>query len=1816
MTSLQQQLAAIAATSTHQLDLKAQKAAHGKSLLFEAKIAASQDFNTVYQICHEGFQELCLLDPRFAAFAQNLFSEQSKTEDRTQMTAEENKELDVVIESFLGLVSARILLKPAVKAVEWLIRRFRIHEYNTEFTILTFLPYHSTPVFLTLLSILPRKISPTYRFLYPYMTSLANPPRQVIVYTATHFPAFFSALNFYVLKVTKAHHQSPALLSFWASVATQAVDGSLDEAKSGRLSIQRQREEELLLRVLPVINEALSLKNAPELKLGCYMIMTVMATKASLEDKVLNSLMEAITSSWSVETLDGALVSLAILAQERQGAKLPKAVVKSLLKLEKLADRILGLSQQCRVDRLAFGCVLAILERFTKSANSDITAWLDVVEETLQAQIYDDLQTSVIVKSLLVTVQRMEQGSDVTPEQRNQLADSIVRLNQSPAFGPTISRIIEEQAISESKPEDSEDVEMEDSLPALPEAVDDVLSSLPSKADEASFLNSNQSKVFDTLSAAFLRCMSSPDNLEKFSQVSLFAEDETLYPTFLARFWCGSYPALARSAALRLLARWLTAHKDANSDFQAFIPYVVSALSDSSAGVRKAAAECAAALTRISTKETSKKGSKTPVWAKESLYGSSTKYVKWLSTEDASKVLSNAVMPTLEECSMDSSHIKHVFQTAMDDRAHKHAGAPAHGPEFKASLRTATCAFVASHAANTPLLTVRLQLLSFFDQVGKTGSSSRVQILLPAVENWLSLPKDEADSLCAVESLDLAEVDRAHLRAIGSRDAEGVQLLQKVIDGKLGLERLNVQDAAFNRLRTIWSALKLGIRQEAAEFLLGFALESSEDAIVRRRQENALETLRTVELPTEVLVSFLEGVPKAMSLPENPPAAKRRRTSKAEMARFDARDTEETTKALEKLTLVLELIESSSPENHPQLLPGLFHVLGELQHYKIQTSSSLVYLQSLVISSLLSIVDQMKSTGATIDQSAIRADLLVDCVRHTSNPQVQNSALLLISSLATCVPDVVLHSVMPIFTFMGSSILRQSDDYSAHVIDQTVSRVVPPLAASLRKRKRDLVLGVAELLLSFTAAYEHIPLHRRLGLFGQLAKTLGPNDSLFAIVSMLLEKYPTDRNVRRFAVELMRMFDPTTNLKAAKRYLELVEDALKPKRTVSEVLFGLNEKDADQIQSAAVNLLDALSELLRDAQLHNRVIRVLRDESDAAADVRGVFTQLLEKTISMSQQFKEQESLRDACGQVLSSLLRLLPTAELVKSADTLLGNSSDDVRRTALKAVEAAAINVKQSDVSARTALLEFLPRITFVIQKLPDVSLKHTAVACIDQISEKFGKKDTSAVASAAEIVAGPQALGSNEDRLRIISLLCLASTVEILQDDFIPIIPKVLPIAFQYLGESIAAGGKKQALHNAVYSLLCSLIERIPFMFSGKYLDSALQLSHKSAVADLGDEADENRAQFYTLAARQIDAKDVFGAVERNWDSAVQAGYPAPKEHLEMLNTALESRPKAVVVKNTQTLFGFFFKAFDLRRTRAGASEAEEEEEEKAELDALEAQINNVALIMTMKLNDASFRPFFVRLVEWAAAGLPKRDSEGRMLRATSLFVFLGAFFDKLKSIVTGYSSYVLELAAEVLGRTPQPGDIKQETLLGAVLGALTSSFEHDEDGKLSPFPFPFPLFHHTTPHHTTQDARRQLTNSPRTDFWQSPSHFSAISTPLLTQLTHPSPALVANAIIPALTALAGAAASPDHHKALNAGVLRHMRAASAGTRLAAVRAQQALTDALGEDWLALLPEMLPFISEAQEDDDEGVEGETLRWIRRIEEVLGESLEGMLQ
>lgn len=293
------------------------------------------------------------------------------------------------------------------------------------------------------------------------------------------------------------------------------------------------------------------------------------------------------------------------------------------------------------------------------------------------------------------------------------------------------------------------------------------------------------------------------------------------------------------------------------------------------------------------------------------------------------------------------------------------------------------------------------------------------------------------------------------------------------------------------------------------------------------------------------------------------------------------------------------------------------------------------------------------------------------------------------------------------------------------------------------------------------------------------------------------------------------------------------------------------------------------------------------------------------------------------------------------------------------------------------------------------------------------------------------------------------------------------------------------------------------------------------------------------------------------------------------MTVLGLGIDKHSKAAISKNVSSLSAILLGALDLRRLERakGATMTDK-------LAELEAAVNDVALKMVFKLNDAAFRPIFSQLIEWSSSGLPKSDTVGATLRQQSVYGFLFKFFDNLKSIVTSYASYLLDPAAKLLNDT-DPKNSEQREVWKRVLATLTKCFEHDQD-----------------------------------DFWQAPSHFSAVGPVLVQQFLHAPHMDLTQELIPAVVELAGAADSQEHQKELNTVLLKHLRSETAAVRLAVVKCEQALVDKVGEEWLAMLPEMLPYISELQDDDDEVVDRETHRWIVKIEGVLGESLDSMLQ
>ena len=124
------------------------------TILFASSVAAEQDETFVHSLGLNGLLELIAADASFAPYEQTLFAESALQYSRRMQTAEQNGKLDRRVEGFLTLLSAHFLSQAAQKALEYLLRHFRVHRHNSASLLRCILPYHGTRAFVRVAQLL------------------------------------------------------------------------------------------------------------------------------------------------------------------------------------------------------------------------------------------------------------------------------------------------------------------------------------------------------------------------------------------------------------------------------------------------------------------------------------------------------------------------------------------------------------------------------------------------------------------------------------------------------------------------------------------------------------------------------------------------------------------------------------------------------------------------------------------------------------------------------------------------------------------------------------------------------------------------------------------------------------------------------------------------------------------------------------------------------------------------------------------------------------------------------------------------------------------------------------------------------------------------------------------------------------------------------------------------------------------------------------------------------------------------------------------------------------------------------------------------------------------------------------------------------------------------------------------------------------------------------------------------------------------------------------------------------------------------------
>ena len=198
------------------------------SLIFSATVASDYEIQEILDIGVNGLEELASLNPCFERFKETLFHPTSAKFERLTKSEEVLEGIDADIELFLSFVSHYGLLSPAHKALEWLVRAFKINIYNAEAFLAAFIPLHDSKLFAKILEIVT--LPDNWAWLEDAKANSVNVGRAELVKLCTsnpHYLSYFMEKALHIIDLTgnqaRIHHSFLVTLVFLVLETFQEV---------------------------------------------------------------------------------------------------------------------------------------------------------------------------------------------------------------------------------------------------------------------------------------------------------------------------------------------------------------------------------------------------------------------------------------------------------------------------------------------------------------------------------------------------------------------------------------------------------------------------------------------------------------------------------------------------------------------------------------------------------------------------------------------------------------------------------------------------------------------------------------------------------------------------------------------------------------------------------------------------------------------------------------------------------------------------------------------------------------------------------------------------------------------------------------------------------------------------------------------------------------------------------------------------------------------------------------------------------------------------------------------------------------------------------------------------------------------------------------------------------------------------------------------------------------------------------------------------------------------------------------------------------
>lgn len=1002
-------------------------------------------------------------------------------------------------------------------------------------------------------------------------------------------------------------------------------------------------------------------------------------------------------------------------------------------------------------------------------------------------------------------------------------------------------------------------------------------------------------------------------------------------------------------------------------------------------------------------------------------------------------------------------------------------------------------------------------------------------------------------------------------------------------------------------------------KERILHLLLEIKHETDNDAILICIKD----FVKKISLDCKLIEPFLKKMASAEVVK---PEVGTRRRRMVEVPTVDLLNTKEW-----KLGIAtLESIEHKKKlDNAHVMLPHIFQVLKKCLQFDEQMYVE--YIKQLCLSSIHNCFLKIDNAGV-LPPNAFDIDAVVESIRSSKNPQTHHQALLLLSYIASILPDQVLKKFMPIFTFMGNSILRLDDAYSLQIINKVIENVVPVILTTSdgkSKSSEDTTeANVVEVLRVFTDAIMDIPDHRRIYLLEKLLNTLYNGHYLYVFLQLMFERHvlhpePAQEvnTVKRYNkdIKAQQSSGMPKRLKLALhvcskyplniiiesgyklvQFLQLIpqdkDDRFSNEDARKRVLriIRVDKVTPKQFRHYKYTLLMFTSSLLSS---HNTVALITKNNEYLLGDASKLnldemfkntieeilkYTQIVTKQAEVSSaQSKYWAGMLSQCYDILDKINALIDSSVFVNVINKLLKHKTLSLRKRCLDMLNW---RLQQKHTFQQEDLLKLVePLVSLAVNNEKTNSIEaqlnqQTALISLKLFVRNIGEDQTEIFIDILEQLMSVLEK-QHEPPVTASLILCIAEMCSILKAHALTVLPTFMP----KLVSCMKTFKSCDVITLAVISSLLKVVEHLS-MFMSPYLVDILA---EVCILDTADWADTGKGvairtklgYLKTKLSNDIPGRILVTSVASCFTQLIASdNYQATATLLTLLG---ESFSASGFLYNTETT-DFFLSALDFRVNQSSTGRSEDK------IRIVETSVVAAFVKLILKLSESNFKPLFNKLYDWAFRSSTAETRD----RVITFFILTSHVAEALKSLFVLFAGTIVKDCSVILDQTQVgkhtklylPDQDKNATLLDAVLSTLLSIFTHDV---------------------------HQFMTKER---------FNLLMQHLVDQLENKLPNFETRCrrlVQPCIVQFAASSSDDVQWKHLNYEILLKTRDNDSYVRLVSLECVLLLATKLGDNFLPLLPETVPFLAELLEDENELVEKACHKVVQEMEQLLGEPI-----